>query len=274
MPTNIGSLAYEHSKQVSPSSSLTSIMLLDDDSSNETHRILNQGINVHMRSFSSQVYSFESSNEIIKNSWPVLDFMKLSSSPFQYQIPILARLRKEISDLMMKLNELQSVEDIKAKYGMNSDPWDKYLLLDSKFFVRFLCQSEPMEFIQLVFFVEFAIYSLKNELISMFKIDMAELRTELLKHVNKFSEAVVAQLLKDPLGVDVDWALQEIDEKFIKKFYVDAKMQGWLKDFKDDYDDLLSTKSSSEVSTLKTEVKDQGSSRSQKLFEKIAGLKD
>ena len=82
---------------------------------------------------------------------------------------------------------------------------------------------------ELIVYIEFIVYSIKNELISMFKIDMNIVREEFLKFISKQKNHAIASIMKNPEDLEVDKILAEIDEKIVKLFYIEAKMKNWLK---------------------------------------------
>lgn len=239
MPTNLGSLAFEHSKHVSKDSSLSSILVLDKDVNDDTHRLMTESINIHMQSISSQVFNFHTEDEVIKRQIPVLDFTNIGNFFIPCQLPVYAKLRKELVKLFVSLKEERSTEEIRKKYKIDSDPWDKYLILDSKYFLTLLCQSAPLSIPELTAFLQFILWSVKNETISMFKADLHEVRAEFLTFFKSLDTEVEVRLRKHPELVDAEWALDQINTKIIPRFYDHAKMKGWLRDYKDDYEELL-----------------------------------
>ena len=254
MPSHIGSLTFEHSKHLTPNSSLSSIVLLDEVLDNETHRLLTLGLGVHMRSISTQIYNFTSLNETIQKTRPLLDFTKIPNTRYNYQYPIFQRLREELRKVFSELKEISEIEEIRKGLGITSDPWDRYLILDSKYFIKLLCQETQMSTWELVCFLEFVVYSVKNELVSMFKIDMKELREEFLKYVRESSTEIMTKMIQDPESVDPEWGLNQIDERIIKNFYVEAKMKNWMEEFKNDYDELLNHGTQSEKRKIDSET--------------------
>jgi hypothetical protein len=190
-----------------------------------------------MQSISSQVFNFNAEDEVIRRQTPVLDFTNIGN--FLIPLPVYAKLRKELVELFGSLREIKSTEEIRKKYKIGSDPWDKYLLLDSKYFLTLLCQSAPLSIPELTAFLQFILWSVKNETISLFKADLHEVRTEFLSFFKSLDTEVEVRLRKHPESVDAEWALDQINSKIIPRFYDHAKMKGWLRDFKDDYEELL-----------------------------------
>jgi hypothetical protein len=273
MPCNIGSLAFEHSKHVSTNSSLSSIFVLNEDLDNETHRLLTLGLGAHLRSFCSHVYNFGSRNNLINNTEVVLDFTKILQTSYNYQFPIFKKLRNDFLEIFSNLNEMQEAEEIRKIIGIVTDPWEKYLYLDSKYFIKLLCQTHSLKTWELIVFIEFIVYSVKNEMISLFKIDMEVLRTEFLTYIKGLTMEVIGKLISSPDTIDIDWGLRQIDEKIIKIFYIEAKMKDWLRDYQDDYEEPSNSAPKFNLEKLKFPVKEQ-KSVIQKFLENITTLKN
>jgi hypothetical protein len=234
---------------------LTSIVIFDEDISDDNHRKLTAGLQSELMSMASQTVTFASKHKTIESSSLIFDFIRPVSSEFPYQLPIFQALRRKMMKIFQSLHEISSSENMKEKHGIKSEPWDKYLLLDSNYFIPLLCQDIQTSIHEIACFVEFVVFSIENELISMFKIEMNQVRKEFFKFLKTCSTEGINALRKDPKQVDVEAVLTDIDKNVIKHFYIECKMQGWLKEFQDDYEDLFISSSASSQSTLKTEVK-------------------
>lgn len=263
---------FEHSKKLKENSSLTSILVQDEDVTDENFRLFTQGLNVHLKSLVSQVYSFQSDHPDLSKTKPVLNFVQPRFSEYPYQMPVLAELRTRLMTIFKDLKDQHDVEKIKEKFGFKSDPWDKYLLLDSKYYISLLCQDSQMTTVELIAFIEFVVYSVKNELISLFKIEMPLVRKEFLRFLKTCSSHGLALLMRDPEKVDPVKALQDIDESVVKNFYVEAKIQGWLKEYQDDYEELLHSSTAPTQTKLRTEVAPEKEPQTKILMERIFKL--
>lgn len=270
--TNIGSLIFEHSKKIKENSSLTSILIQDEDVTDENYRLFTQGLNTHLKSLVSQVYNFHSDHPELSQTKPTLNFIQPKFTEYSYQLPIFSLLRNRLMQIFKDLKDQQDIEKIKKNYGFKSDPWDMYLLLDSKYYLNLLCQDSQLTTIELIVFTEFIIYSVKNELISMFKIEMPVLKKEFIKYISTCSSHGLTLLMKDPTNVDPASILQDIDDNIIKNFFVEAKIQGWLKEYKDDYEELLHSSTASTQSTLRTELAPEEDPKGKILMERIFKL--
>ena len=226
-----------------------------------------------MKSISSQVYNFSSTHEIIQKNKPILDFLAMSQTNFSYQYPIFKKLREEMMKIFHELKEMTDIEEIRKKFKLPTEPWDQYLYLDSRYFVNLLCQDKQLSTWELACFIEFIVYSIKNELISKFKIDMKTLREEFLKHSKSIYCDTTIEIIKNPETVDPVIALKEIDEKIIKSFYIEAKMNNWLKEYQDDYDELLTHGTASGIQKFKPDMKPEPKSISQQFIDNILTLK-
>lgn len=243
--------------------------MLNEEVTNENQRLLTQGLAAHLKSLVSQTVSFYSENSQLNQKLPRLNFIQPVMTEYPYQIPIFQVLRSRLMKIFYNLKEQHDNEIIKQHHGIKSDPWDKYLLLDSKYYINLLCQDTQMSTVELALFIEFVVFSIENELISMFKIEMPVLRKEFLKFVANCSSLGLSNLMRDPLKVDPIPTLEDIDKNIIKHFYIEAKIQGWLNDYQDDYEDLLHSSTSSQHSTLRTDVKAEKDPASKLFLERI-----
>jgi len=243
--------------------------VLNEDVTNENHRLLTQGLASNLKSLVSQTVSFFSENSQLNQMLPRLNFIQPVVTEYPYQMPIFQVLRSRLMSIFSEMKEQHDVEIIREKFGFKSDPWDKYLLLDSKYYINLLCQDTQLTTVELVLFIEFVVFSIRNELISMFKIEMPVLRKEFLKFAATCSSPGLSSLMRDPLKVDPVPTLEDVDKNIIKHFYVEAKIQGWLKDYQDDYDELLQSSTSSKHSTLRTDIKPEKDPTSKLFLERI-----
>ena len=98
---------------------------------------------------------------------------------------------------------------------------------------------------------------------------MKQVRIEFFKFLKTCSSEGLASLMKDPKNLDVDRVINDIDENVIKHFFVECKMQGWLKEFQDDYEELYLSSSVSSQTTLKTEVQPEKAPEGKRFIERI-----
>jgi len=73
---------------------------------------------------------------------------------------------------------------------MDEDPWDNYLIHDSKYFLPLVCHKQPLGQAELLLLTQFLTYSLEKEIISEFKATGDKLIQELIEY---FSERKVEE---------------------------------------------------------------------------------
>ena len=71
---------------------------------------------------------------------------------------------------------------------MDEDPWDNYLIHDSKYFIPLLCHSNELPIEQQVLLVTFIKQSISDETISQYKPKSQALINELVKFANEFKD--------------------------------------------------------------------------------------
>lgn len=162
MPTNITNIIFEQSKSLTNDTSLTSLTLLEENIGDQIHNTLSLGLAVHMRSFVNQVINFESEKKPFKDNSPAIDFTKYKKVPIMSQNPIFQAIRAELLEIFDELKQMQELEDARVKLNIKTEPWDKYLLLDSHFFLKLLNQDSPLAFWEQILFLDFIVYSIKH----------------------------------------------------------------------------------------------------------------
>lgn len=71
---------------------------------------------------------------------------------------------------------------------MDEDPWDNYLIHDSKHFLPLLCHSQDLPIEQQVLLVQFIRQSISEENISQYKPKAGSLIKELVAFANEFKD--------------------------------------------------------------------------------------
>ena len=123
-------------------STMTSIFLVDKESSNLQFRKDELAMISHLDSISDHIIDFSAeSNNLTRALMPVID---LHPDKFIYdfwQAPYLKKVKGELQDLIKKLNESYTQHVMRKQLKLAEDPWDNYLIHDSKYFMPILCHS-------------------------------------------------------------------------------------------------------------------------------------
>jgi len=250
MPSHITNLVYENSKHLTSESSLTSVFLLDENTEDETHSALSFGLGVHLRSLVDRVVNFSSEADLFKEKKPVLEFTKCEWMQVAYLPPILKQLRSEYIQIFKEVQEMKFTEDIRNKLGIFSEPWEKYLLLDSEYYLRLLDQNTPMPQWQQVVFLQYVLNSIKEESVSRLSGSMETIRTHFLEFANNSEDKTLKALKTDIDSVEPGTALENLNTNFNAAFNEYLKQQNLLKSYKEDYDSLMPGHAKGESASL------------------------
>ena len=77
---------------------------------------------------------------------------------------------------------------LRKQLKMDEDPWDNYMIHDSRYFVPLLCHSHELPIEQQVLLVAFIRQSITEETISQYKLKSQALINELVKFASEFKD--------------------------------------------------------------------------------------
>lgn len=77
---------------------------------------------------------------------------------------------------------------LRKQLKMDEDPWDNYMIHDSRYFVPLLCHSHELPIEQQVLLVAFIRQSIAEETISQYKLKSQALINELVKFASEFKD--------------------------------------------------------------------------------------
>jgi len=144
-PVNVLNEIYDKTGEF-PDYSLTSIALLDTDSSSLMFKIDEMGLEKNIDSLADQIITFNSeSSPLTKGFMPQLG-IQTNKSPINYWQS--AYLRDHVSPSLRKL--LESIHDsqvshfARKEFKIAEDPWDNYLFHDARHLIKMICHKEPM----------------------------------------------------------------------------------------------------------------------------------
>jgi hypothetical protein len=76
-----------------------------------------------------------------KGMMPVID-MKPDKTIIDYwQTPYVRSVKQQLQELIKHLTESHQMHLLRKQLKMDEDPWDNYLVHDSKYFLPLLCHS-------------------------------------------------------------------------------------------------------------------------------------
>ena len=125
--------------------SMTSVVLVDKESSSMMFKKDEQTIQLHLESIADQVVDFSAERvSLTKGMMPLIE-MKPDKTIIDYwQTPLLRNVKYQLQDLLSRLTECHTMHVLRKQMKMDEDPWDNYLIYDAKYFVPLLCHSSEM----------------------------------------------------------------------------------------------------------------------------------
>jgi len=144
----------------------------------------------------------------------------------------------------LKVNDAQTQHFLKKQLKIFEDPWENYLVHDAKYFMPLLCHSQMLNIEEQVLLASFIRHSIKEESISEYKLKPSALVDELITFATNFKddeeepsllEKLAAILKSRTAPKDSVIALEEEMERVLKMFYLQMRVKGHLKPYKDDY---------------------------------------
>jgi quinol monooxygenase YgiN len=136
----------------------------------------------HLESLADQVVEFSSERiSLAKGLMPVIE-MKPDKTIIEYwQTPYVQAVKHQVQALIKQLTESHTMHLLRKQLKMDEDPWDNYLIHDSKYFVPLLCHSQALPIEQQALLAAFIRQSLAEETISQYKLKGPALISELVK---------------------------------------------------------------------------------------------
>lgn len=202
---------------------------------------------------------------------PSLDFTiikDLYGATFQ---PIIVKeLRRRLIEIFLKIHEMESVEEARERFSIPTDPWDKYLLLDSNFFLKLMNHDQALSVGDQVVFLKFVVYTIEHELAPMLKIDMKSARQEFFSFLNMINLPKLYRIRNSSEEIsspeELSLAFEFLDTTINAPFYEYMKQQGNLKPHKEDYEDLMQGTTGAEITKFKKPDSTQQQTPKLKIF--------
>jgi hypothetical protein len=122
--------------------SMSSIFIIDNDSTSLPFKKDEMVLIQHLESIADQVVDFSSDRvTMTKGMMPVID-MKPDKTIIDYwQTPYVRSVKQQLQELIKHLTESHQMHLLRKQLKMDEDPWDNYLVHDSKYFLPLLCHS-------------------------------------------------------------------------------------------------------------------------------------
>jgi hypothetical protein len=81
---------------------------------------------------------------LTKGMLPVIEMKQDKTIIDYWQTPFLRQVKNEVQDLTSRLKESHTMHVLRKQMKMDEDPWDNYLIYDSKYFVPLLCHNSDL----------------------------------------------------------------------------------------------------------------------------------
>lgn len=169
-PVNIYNQIMENTGVFEQGNTLSSIFIIDNDSTSLSFLKDEQRFIQHLESISDQVVDFSSDRvSLAKGLMPVID-MKPDTTIIDYwQTPYVRHVKEQLQGLIKHLTESNQMHVLRKQMKMDEDPWDNYLIYDSKHFLPLLCHGHELPIEHQVLVVAFIRQSISDETISQYR---------------------------------------------------------------------------------------------------------
>jgi hypothetical protein len=267
-PYNFQHLAYEHTKSTESHASLTTIQVHCSQIMHDFAEFPAQ-FKTNVESLAQRLVHFSGTGVPAFDALQTYDRVHTHLHP-----PIFAVLQEGLREVLTSVRESASAEDIKQRLGMYTEPWDKYLLLDSAYFMPMLNHTKPLGQFQQVLWLRFIAYTVEHELASSIKLTSAQIHAKFFEFASHGKG--LKQLEKDYLSLDrtsAVVALEKLDEVLNVPFYDELRRDGNLKPYREDYEHLMSGSSDSSTKSLSQGESSQPKQVLQERMESFFGLK-
>jgi hypothetical protein len=167
---------------------MSSIIVMDTDSSSLMFRRDELILGQHLESISDQVIEFSNEGNIALRSFmPVLPISHTERNIVDYwQNPFFKHFKSRMAALLKDVSESHAMHDMRKSLKMDEDPWDNYLYFDSKYFMPILCHGEPFNIEEQILISGFVEQSIKEQNISEYKLKTLDLIKAFLDFANTF----------------------------------------------------------------------------------------
>ncbi len=100
----------------------------------------------HLESIADQILDFGCEANIKTRGFlPQIELKPDNYVMGNWQTPYMRRIKLLMKNLVTKINESQTMHQMRKQLKMDEDPWDNYLVYDSKYFLPLLCHSAELK---------------------------------------------------------------------------------------------------------------------------------
>jgi hypothetical protein len=167
--------------------SMSSIVILDTNTTSDMFRRDELDLQNHLASISDHVLDFgvEQNNLIMKRRMPQLELRADTNNYNHFQTQIVAHANKLFSFVIDQYSKSSKQYYMKKELKIHQDPWENYLMHDSKHFIPLICHQKPLPIEKEVLVAYFIVKTVKDESISEYKPKGDSLLEELFEFAEK-----------------------------------------------------------------------------------------
>jgi hypothetical protein len=170
---------------------------------------------------------------------PKLDFLEFSGvNQAKWMHPLLNEVRLEVNKLAEVLNAQLTKSKLRKELKMDEDPWENYLAHDAKYFLPILNHVGGKSIVEQILLFKFVQHAVRNETISQYNVkDLGSAFLAFSEEYREFDNDMnLQEVLKDLIEIEGDSAvLTESVDRVAKMFFLQMKIEGKVKQFKETY---------------------------------------
>lgn len=206
---------------------------------------------------------------------PALDVLKAYDRVQGWVLPpVFLELQDALVKVLNSVRDLALYDEIKQKIGLYTEPWDKYLLLDSAYFMPLFNHSAPLLQFDQLLWLQFLAYTIEEELVSTIKLSPAQILSKFLEFANASKK--LRTLRENYLKLDKEGAqlaFAKLNDEINKPFYEELRREGHLKPYREDYEHLMSGSSEAGFRSLSQGESTNPKQIMQERMENLFGIK-
>lgn len=143
----------------------------------------------HLESISDQILDFNNEgNQMVRGYLPMVDLKTNTNIIDYWQTPYLRKMNKEMQTLIGEINQASKMHTMRKQLKMDEDPWDNYLIYDSKYIMPLICHSQELTIEEQILVTVFIKQSIREENISEYKPKGSALIKELVSFSQEFKD--------------------------------------------------------------------------------------
>lgn len=82
---------------------------------------------------------------MVKGYLPLIDLKPNTSVIDYWQTPYLRKVNQRMQSLIEQINTASRMHTLRKQFKMDEDPWDNYLIHDSKYIMPLLCHGQELK---------------------------------------------------------------------------------------------------------------------------------